>query len=133
MADPNANAQTDGLSFLKPIIAGLVDANVAIPLIFSTATSIAQLIQAAKGEPALTPDQLRGIADEIEAQVAKNDAYGKAEIARLTLLIEMRNAARAAGEPLPTSRDVPTGAVNTGADLGIAQPPGGPHPAPVVP
>lgn len=105
MADPKPIA---GLDWLNAVIGGLAQANVAIPIIFSTVTSMAQLYRAARGEAPLTPEELFTIADQIEAQVAKNDAYGKGEIARLQLLIEKRAVARAAGEPLPVSTDVPS-------------------------
>lgn len=90
MPDTTPATPQPGLEWLDAVIAGLAQANIALPLIFSTATTMVQIFRAAKGEPPLTPDQLFALADQIEAQVASNDAYGKAEIARLRLMVEPR-------------------------------------------
>lgn len=88
---PTTTPATQGLDWVNAVIAGFAQANVAIPIIFGTITSMVQLYRSTRGETPLTPAELRGIADQIDAQVAANDTFGKQEIARLKELIAARN------------------------------------------
>lgn len=84
--------QPQGLDWVNIVIGSFAQANVAIPIIFGTITSMVQLYRSTRGEAPLTPDELRGIADQIDAQIAANDTFGKAEITRLKALIAARTA-----------------------------------------
>lgn len=67
------------IPFVDSLIATLLQANVAIPVIFTTVASIVAIIKAIGG-----PDvSLLDIADAIEQQLDANDADGKAILADL--------------------------------------------------
>ena len=67
------------IPYVDAIIADLLQANVAIPVIFATVASIIGIVKAAGGSG---PDLLT-LADAIEAQIDTNDANGKQIIADL--------------------------------------------------
>jgi hypothetical protein len=74
------NATLDALAKLTEV---LLASNAAIPVIFGVIGGIAATIRGITGEGP-TPTEL---ADLIDAQVAANDEFGKAEVARLRALI----------------------------------------------
>ena len=76
MADHPLPAVASGI---QAVTAVLVQANVAIPIIVGTITSIIGIIQALRG----TAPPLADIIADLERQVAENRARGEAEIARL--------------------------------------------------
>jgi hypothetical protein len=67
------------IPYVDALISVLVNANVAIPIIFATVGSIVAIVKAIGG-----PDvSLTDVADAIERQLADNDANGKAILAAL--------------------------------------------------
>ena len=65
------------------IVSILTQANVAIPVVIGTITSIIGIVKALRGDVReLTP-----IIADLERQLAENDARGKTEIARLKALL----------------------------------------------
>lgn len=67
------------IPYVDVIIADLLQANIAIPIIFATIVSIVNIVKAAGGSG---PD-LNQLADLIDAQIDLNDTDGKAIIADL--------------------------------------------------
>lgn len=73
---------------IQTVVQYLVAANTALPVILDTVAGIAMLIRGATGSGPSVAER----AEIIRAEVAKNDAYGKAEIARLEALIASAGA-----------------------------------------
>lgn len=67
------------LQALELIAQSMGQANIAIPIIFSTVTAIVHIIKGATG----SGPTLLEVADMMEKQIDANDAFGKAEIERL--------------------------------------------------
>lgn len=67
------------IPYVDAIIADLLKANVAIPVIFATVASIIAIVKAAGG----SGPSLLDLADAIDAQIDENDANGKQIIADL--------------------------------------------------
>ena len=75
-APTNFSAQIQG------IVASLTQVNVAIPVVIGTVTSIIGIIKALRG----STEDLAPIIAKLEAQLAENEARGRAELARLKAL-----------------------------------------------
>ena len=65
------------------IVATLTQVNVAIPVIMGTVVGIIGIVKALRGNT----EELAPIIAKLEAQLAENEARGKAEIARLKALL----------------------------------------------
>lgn len=67
------------IPYVDSLIASLLQANVAIPIVFTTVASVIAIVKAVGG-----PDvDLTELADKLKAQLDENDANGKAIIADL--------------------------------------------------
>lgn len=76
-----ATPTTGPVPYIDAAVAVLMQANIAIPIIFATVGGIVKMINAARGS---SPEQdLDVLANLMEAQLDENAAKGKAEIARL--------------------------------------------------
>lgn len=73
---------------IQQLIGTLAQANIAIPIIVTTVTSVLALVRALTGSaPPLKP-----LIERIEAQAAENRTRGDAEIARLKALLDDEHA-----------------------------------------
>lgn len=77
-------SQNSVTTSLTQIIEILTSANVAVPIILGTVTTVIGIVKMLRGEA----PPLADIIAEIEKQIALNQAKGEAEIARLKSLIE---------------------------------------------
>lgn len=68
---------------ISQIVGVLAQANVAIPVIITTITSVIQIVKALRG----TAPPMADIIADIERQTSENRARGEAEIARLKALL----------------------------------------------
>lgn len=84
MATPTTPPPSSTAQSISQIVGILAQANVAIPIIMSTVTTVIGIVRALRG----TAPPLAAIIADIEKQTAENRQRGEAEIARLKALID---------------------------------------------
>lgn len=74
--------------WLRELVKALVTANTAVPVILDTVGAVTLLVKAATG----SGPTVRERAEVIRSEIAGNDAYGHAEVARLEAKIAAEDA-----------------------------------------